>query len=400
MKAGKIVPLSGAPTLRRVLTFWPLLFYGLSVIVGAGIYVAIGAVIDRAGATAPLSFLLAGIAAAATGLCYAELANRFPEASGAVSYVKHGFGSDALAQLTGAALTLAVAIAAASIARGATHYLGVLLPLPPSLLIVILVGGFTAIGLSGVRASVGLAAAMGFIEIAGLMAAMIAGLIAAPAFHMAGMVPTDLAGWRGAISGAFIAFFAFIGFETLANLAEEVKDPHRAVPRGILGAVMVSVALYVAVAAAAVLADRTAGNPLMGLFNGTSASVFAAIGGIAVANGVLVEIVMLARLFYGMARNKQLPAILGRVHAGTQTPVLATLLAGTIVLAAALIVPFEQLLVLTNAITLAVFALVDIALWRVQRNATAIAQGVAVPRWIPPLGAALSVMLMLAEFLV
>src|SRR4029077_2596063 len=171
-----------------VLTFWPLLFYGLSVIVGAGIYVAIGAVIGRAGAAAPLSFLLAGIAAVATGLCYAELANRFPEASGAVSYVKHGFGSDALAELTGAALTLAVAIAAASIARGATHYLGVLLPLPPSLLIVLLVGGFTAIALSGVRVSVGIAASMGFIEIAGLVAATIAGLFAAPAFHMAGMV--------------------------------------------------------------------------------------------------------------------------------------------------------------------------------------------------------------------
>jgi basic amino acid/polyamine antiporter, APA family len=386
--------------LRRVLTFWPLLFYGLSVIVGAGIYVAIGAVIGRAGAAAPLSFLLAGIAAAATGLCYAELANRFPEASGAVSYVKHGFGSYALAQLTGAALTLAVAIAAASIARGATHYLVVLLPLAPSLLTMILVGSFTAIALSGVRVSVGLAAAMGFIEIAGLLAAMIAGLVAAPAFHMAGMVPSDLAGWRGAISGAFIAFFAFIGFETLANLAEEVKDPHRTVPRGILGAVSASVVLYVAVAAAAVLADRTVGNPLIGLFSGTGASVFAAIGGIAVANGVLVEIVMLARLFYGMARNRQLPAILGRVHPRMQTPVLATLLAGTIVLAAVLLVPFEQLLTLTNAITLAVFALVDLALWRVQRNGTAVAQGMTVPRWIPPLGVALSVALMLAEFLV
>ena len=71
--------------LRRSLTFWPLLFYGLAVIVGAGIYVAIASVIDRAGAAAPLSFLLAGIAAGMTGLCYAELASRFPEASGAVA---------------------------------------------------------------------------------------------------------------------------------------------------------------------------------------------------------------------------------------------------------------------------------------------------------------------------
>src|SRR5580765_2727544 len=112
-----------APVLRRVLSLWQLIFYGLGVIVGAGIYVAIGAVIERAGTAAPLSFLLAGSAAAMTGLCYAELASRFPDASGAVSYVRHGFGSDRLAVLTGAAVTLAVTIAAASIARGAVNYL-------------------------------------------------------------------------------------------------------------------------------------------------------------------------------------------------------------------------------------------------------------------------------------
>ena len=81
-------------SLRRSLTFWPLLFYGLAVIVGAGIYVAIASVIDRAGLAAPLAFFLAGVAAGMTGLCYAELASRFPEASGAVAYVKQGFGSE------------------------------------------------------------------------------------------------------------------------------------------------------------------------------------------------------------------------------------------------------------------------------------------------------------------
>src|SRR5881227_3368841 len=76
-----------APSLRRVLTLWPLVFYGLGVIVGAGIYVAIGAVMRRAGESAPLSFLLAGATAGLTGICYAELASRFPEASGGVAYV-------------------------------------------------------------------------------------------------------------------------------------------------------------------------------------------------------------------------------------------------------------------------------------------------------------------------
>ena len=132
---------------------------------------------------------------------------------------------------------MAVAIAAASIARGTVHYLAVLFPFSTPILTLALVAGFTGIAALGVRESVGLAAAMGVVEIAGLVVAIAAGLLAAPEFHMAGMFPMDLAGWRGAFAGAFIAFFAFIGFETLANLAEEVKDPKQTVPRGILGAV-------------------------------------------------------------------------------------------------------------------------------------------------------------------
>jgi APA family basic amino acid/polyamine antiporter len=387
------------PVLRRVLSLWQLIFYGLGVIVGAGIYVAIGAVIERAGTAAPLSFLLAGVAAAMTGLCYAELASRFPDASGAVSYVRHGFGSDRLAVLTGAAVTLAVTVAAASIARGAVDYLAVLVTAPAPLLIIALVGGFTAIAAYGVRESVGLAAALGAIEVAGLVAATAAGLLAAPEFHVANMVPADLAGWHGVIAGGFIAFFAFIGFETLANLAEEVTDPHRTLPRGIIGAVAASIVLYVAVAMAVVLADGTGGNPLVGLFEGAGASVFAAVGTIAVANGVLIEIVMLARLFYGMARHGQLPGFLGAVHPRTQTPVPATLAAGGIVLATALLIPFEQLLVLTNAVTLAVFVLVDVALWRIQRAPADPSQPLLVPRWLPPVAATLSLALMLTEII-
>ena len=382
--------------LRRVLTFWPLVFYGLGVIVGAGIYVAIGAVIERAGSAAPASFLLAGAAAGATGLCYAELASRFPEASGGVAYVRHGFGSNRLAQATGLAISLAVVVAAASIARGSVHYLSVLVPLPASWLVTGLVGGFTLIAIAGVRVSVGLAAVFGFVEIVGLLVATVVGLAATPEFHFTGMFPTDVVGWSRTAAGAFLAFFAFIGFETLANLAEEVKDPRKTVPRGIIGAVAASIVLYVSVASAAVLADRPAGNPLLGLFSGSTATVFATVGGISVANGVLVELVMLARLFYGMARGGQMPAILGRVHPRTQTPVLATGMAGTIVLAAALLVPFEHLLVLTNLITLVVFALVDLALWRVQRGEPAV-NGVS--RWLPLLAAAFCVALIVAEVL-
>lgn len=151
------------------------------------------------------------------------------------------------------------------------------------------------------------------------------------------------------------------------------------------------------VATGVVLADISAASPLLGLFTGRGAAVFVA--AVAVANGVLVQIITLARLFYGMARQGQLPAILGRVYRRTQTPVRATLLAGAIVCVTALFVPFEQLLVLTNAATLAVFVLVDLALWRVQRTQSGPVASMLAPRWIPPLAAALSFGLIAVELL-
>lgn len=390
-------PTRSQVALRRSLTVGPLLFYGLAVIIGAGIYVAIASVIGRAGAAAPLSFLLAGVAAGMTGLCYAELASRFPEASGAVAYVKQGFGSDLAAQLTGVALTLAIAIAAASIASGAVHYLALLVGLPPMALIALLVATFTLLAIAGVRESTGFAAVIGAVEILGLVVAAGVGFLVAPAFDIATMLPASFAAWQSVVAGAFIAFFAFIGFESLVNMAEEAKDPRRTVPYSIVGAVLVSTLLYVVVAAALVFSGRGGQSPLIDLFQGPFAMLFAAVGALAIANGVLVEIMMLARLFYGMARRRQLPAILGRVHPRTRTPIEATALAGGIVLATALLFPFERLLALANALTLGIFAVVDIALWRIQRRQTA-GEGVfAVPHWVPPAAAALAVGLIVAE---
>jgi APA family basic amino acid/polyamine antiporter len=383
--------------LRRTLTVGPLLFYGLAIIVGAGIYVAIASVIGRAGTAAPMSFLLAGVVAAMTGLCYAELASRFPEASGAAAYVKQGFGSDRAAQVTGVALTLAVAIAAASIASGAVHYLSQLIGLPPTALIALLVATFTLLAMAGVRESVGFAAVIGVVEILGLVVAAGAGFLAAPAIDVAALLPSNFAAWQSVVAGAFIAFFAFIGFESLANMAEEAKDPRRTVPYSIVGAVLVSTLLYIVVAAALVFAGRGGQSPLIDLFQGSHATLFAAVGALAIANGVLIEIMMLARLFYGMARRRQLPVLLGRVHPLTRTPIEATALAGGIVLATALLFPFEELLALANALTLTIFAVVDLALWRIQRQQPAGKDVFAVPSWVPPAAAVLAAGLILAE---
>ena len=386
------------PTLLRVLSFWPLVLYGLSVIVGAGIYVAIGAVIARAGDAAPLSFLLAGIAAGLTGLCYAELASRFPDASGAAAYVMHGLGSKRMAQLVGVAVILSIVISAAAILQGMTIYLAVLIPLPATVLQIVMCILFTAIAASGVRETVILAALLGTIEIGGLVAVSVTGFVQAPDFDLGGMIPLSTEQWRGVLAGSFIAFFAFLGFESLANMAEEIKSPHRTLPRVILTALGASIALYMIVATAVVLADRQGAHALIGLFQSKAGTpIFALAAGIAVGNGALIEIVMLSRVVYGMARNGQLPAILARVEQRTRTPVIATVIAGMLVLGAGLMLPFEGLLVLTNVLTLAIFGVVDLALWRVHRMQGIAAPSFNVPRWLPLAAAAVSLILVFAE---
>jgi APA family basic amino acid/polyamine antiporter len=392
-------PLPPDQGLRRVLTLWPLIFYGMGIIVGAGIYVALGSVMERAGSFTPISFLIAGIAAGLTGICYAELASHFPEAAGAATYVRRAFGSNLLGFVVGAATTFAVAAAGASIARGAIEYLAELIPLSAPVLTVILVILFTAIASIGVKSSVNFAALIGIVEVLGLCAVIFSGIVIAPHLNQPDILPTSADGWLTTLAGAFIAFFAFIGFESLANLAEEVKDPERTLPRGIIGAIAASAILYVGVALAVVLSNQTAENPLLALFSGKSAIAFAAVGFVSVANGVLVEIMMLSRLFYGMAKNGQLPKILAAVHPRTRTPLAATVASGAIMLGAALFIPFAHLLVAANVLTLGIFVLVDAALLVLHIREPRRQVGFLAPKWVPPIAVVVSLGLLCGELL-
>lgn len=386
--------------LARVLGFWALTIYGVSVIIGAGVYVALGEVIARAGSAAPLSFLLAGAAAALTGLCYADLASRWPHAAGAALFAERGFSSAIMGKIVGIALTVAVGVAAASIASGAVKFVAPFIAAPPWLMVSVLVVGFTALASFGVRESTGFAAIVGLIEIGGLMAAVASGLIQAPAYDLSLFAPANAGQWSGVGAGAFIAFFAFIGFESLANMGEETRDPTRVLPRAILAAVGVSVTLYVLVAGAAVWGGAAgADNPLLALFEGRAALAFALVGALAIANGALVEIVMLSRLYFGMAKAGRAPAFLGAVNARTRTPVVATLAAGAFVLGIALFLPFERLLVVSNVLTLGVFTIVNVALMRVRANPDAPPAGMPAPFWAPPLAALMTIGLVAWEFI-
>ena len=175
MEIDKAYEAAPSPRLQRVLGTPLLVFYGLGVIIGAGIYVLVGTVIGAAGEAAPWAFILAGMLAGLTGLSYSELAVRFPEAAGAAAYVKEAFRSDRLSQLTGLAVAAVVVVSSASIARGSIGYVQVFFPWPGPLIAGFVVLVFTAVACLQVRESVGLAAVMTIIEIGGLLMVLAAG---------------------------------------------------------------------------------------------------------------------------------------------------------------------------------------------------------------------------------
>lgn len=395
------------PALKRSLGFWPLTFYGLGTIIGAGIYVLVGEVAGRAGMGAPLAFVAAGVVAGLTGLSYAELVARHPEAAGETAYVEEAFNIKVLAQLTGVALIFVAIIAAASIAKGAAGYLEQYVPLPRWAGAAIVVAIFTAVAAAGVSESVRVAVAMTLLEIAGLVFIV---ALASPALDAlparAGeLIPHDLGGWAGVFAGMFVAFFAFIGFDSLANMAEETEEVARILPRAILAAVAISSLLYGLVALVSVFAlspaDLSAHDaPLVAVLEKSGFAYsrhFAAVALIATANGVMIEIVLVARLAYGMARRHLLPEWFSAVHPRTRTPLRATLIGGAVILALVVAVPFSALVSATSTVTLAVFTLVNLSLMRLQMKDRRADLAIRAPRWTPPLAAATCLALIVAQ---
>jgi amino acid transporter len=172
------------------------------------------------------------------------------------------------------------------------------------------------------------------------------------------------------LSGAVIAFFAFIGFEDIENMAEETVDPGRTAPAAIYWTLGVTMLVYVMLALVAVsLPDREAitgsAGPMAEIFHqltGLDPAPVAVIAAIAMINGILVQIVMAARVLYGMAGEGLLPAWLGAVHEGYRTPVRATALVAAIIIVLAAAFPLLGLAEATSLITLFVFGLVNVSL--------------------------------------
>ena len=389
-----------APQLRRSLNLTLLTLYGVGTTVGAGIYVLIGKVGGEAGLLAPLSFVIAGILAGLSGCSFAELAARFPRSAGEALYVRQGLRSVSLSTGVGLLVVLSAAISAATITDGFVGYLADVITIEPWLATVLLLTLLGAIATWGIVEAVGIAAILTVIEIGGLLLLLWAGRGTLDELPAAlDTISFDLSDGAGLLSGTILAFFAFIGFENTVNVAEEVRDARRTLPRAIFLTLVITTTLYLAVALVATLgapAHELAQSeaPLVFLyarFTGGSGALLSAIALLAVVNGALIQIVMAARVLYGLSRNSQAPRAFGRVWARTQTPVFATLCVTLLVAATALLFPIVALARFTSLTVLVVFVLVNVALVAIKRRERHLTRdGLSFPIWVPVVGGATS----------
>lgn len=395
--------------LNRIVTLPFMVLYGLGTMVGGGFYALLGKVAGEAALFAPMALLCSGVLALLSGLAIAELASRFPDSSGPVRYIREGFGRDWLAGAVGVLMILTGVVSAAALAVATVGFLQDFVAVPELPAITLLVLAMGAVAAWGIGASVAVVTVITVIEVGALL---YAGFVAeAGLAEVAGrwrefVPPLEAQAWLGIFSGAFLAFYAFIGFEDMATMAEEVKDARRTLPRAIVISVLLTIVLYIvvsliAVASIGAAALAAANTPVAAMVEGhawystTGLGIVSLLTGL---NGALVQIIMASRVIYGMARKASAPGAgwLAQVSPKTRTPVQATGLVTAVILVLALLFPLTTLAKVTSAIILVIFGALNVALWRIKRrDPDPEGVGLRLPRWLPVVGA-LSATLVLA----
>jgi basic amino acid/polyamine antiporter, APA family len=361
-------------TLRRTLGLWQVSFTGVGVILGAGVYALIGPAAALAGTSLWLSFVLAGLAAAFTAYSYARFATIRPKASPEFQYTALAFGVE-VGFVAGWLMLLGDIAAAASVALGFGGYLSHLAGTPiaaGAAALVLLAGGAMY---AGIGRSIAIAAVLTTIEATGLLFVIAVGI---PAWRQ-----LDFRMGAGTAAGVFgaaaLIFFAFLGFDELGNLAEEMRHPERDLPRALLISLGVTTAIYVAVALSATalvpanaLGESSAPLALVaGTALGRRADAALALMALAAtANTVLLLLLAAARSIYGMAGAGVLPA---RLAGLTRTDVPREAMIVVLLLAIGLILvgDLASAAHLTDAMVLISFTCVNVGLlWLAVRRRT------------------------------
>jgi amino acid transporter len=365
--------------LNRSLSLTQMVLYGIGTTVGAGIYALVGEIAAVAGYLAPWSFLLAAGMAGFTAFSFARLSARYPSAAGAALYVQHGFDSSRTGQVVGFGVILAGVISSAALLNGFVGYLQEFVAPGPAITIVLASVALCAIAAWGVAESVWIAGIISVVEVLGLVwVTVLAGQAAdfsAPRLHQ--LLPDlSLSTWSFVFSGAVLAFYAYIGFEDMVEVAEEVRDVSTTLPRAIFLTLGVSTFIYIMLVTTTIIATgpellAASPAPMAAVYReltGGDPIVISFIGLFAIINGALIQIIMASRVLYGLSSRGQLPHVFATVHPRTKTPLVATVTAATAVMLLALAGSLASLAELTSVTMLSVFALVNWSLYRLLRQ--------------------------------
>lgn len=376
-------------SLRRVLGWADLAILGIGAVIGTGIFVLTGIGAARyAGPGVTLSFLLAGVVAGLAALIYAELAAMVPVSGSAYTFAYAALG-EIVAWVIGWNMVLEYAVAGGAVAIGWGAYLvdllraaGVVLPRaltapPPAGLLnlpaMLVTVAVTALVALGTRESARASRVMVGLKLAVVLVFLAVGVRFVDPANWRPFLPF---GWSGVVRGAAIIFFAYVGFDAVATAAEEVRDPGRDLPRGILGALFVATTLYLAVSL--VLTGMVA-YPRLDTASPVTAALLAhgqrlAAGAVSAGAGVGLLSVLVAvifaqsRIFFSMSRDGLLPPAFARVHPRTGTPLAGTLLTGAVVLAIGGLLPIAVVAELANIGTLSAFVAVGLGVWVLRRT--------------------------------
>lgn len=377
-----------------------LTLYGVGDMLGAGIYGLVGRAAGLMGNLVWLGFLVAMIAALLTGLSYACIGSRYPQAAGAAAVVQRAYRRPLLTWTIGLAIAGSGLTSMATGSRVIAGYLQKLgLNLPTSLIAIVFLVLVAGVVFRGIRESSWMNAICTSVELSGLLLVIAVGIpywgsvdytLPPPTISTS----TQLIGLS--LQGAVLTFFAFIGFEDMLNVAEEVKDPARTLPRALVMALIIATVLYMAVAitAVSVLPPEKLAASSAALVDVVAVAapwfptqIFTGIGLFAVANTALLNFIMGSRLLYGLAQQGLMPPVLGTVHPSRRTPHVAIVVLLAVVIVLVLSGTIDQLAAATSLLLLTAFVVVNLGLVLLQGRPEEPRGSFEVPRFVPALGA-------------
>jgi len=330
------------PSLHRVMGPWLLLLFIVGDILGTGIYALTGQVAKQGGGVVWLPFLVAFAVALVTAFSYLELVTKYPRAAGAALYTHKAFGIHFITFI------VAFAVMCSGITSASTASRAFAANLSNAFALGLSPGGVTLIGLAfmavvaivnfrGVGESVKANVVLTLVELTGLLIIICIGLWAIGAgegdvSRVTQFGTTDRGVFWSVIAATTLAFFAMVGFEDSVNMAEECREPSSIFPKVLLAGLCITGVIYVLVSISSItlVPPEQLGEgetPLLKVVQagapGFPLEIFGFITMFAVANSALINMLMASRLVYGMSRERVLPNVLGRVHAGRRTPYIA-----------------------------------------------------------------------------